>query len=435
MRASKPEVCPLLFILTALGGGGCSDPSTPHASTSLDGGSDGALYAIAPPLPKICDDSLAETVIDSPSLTISPPRLRIVGEELYFQTGDGIHRTTFPNGTDTLVIAALQVPSPTPDADMWSVGVWDFWVDTTSITAIVADAIYTAPREDGGVFALKAGTAPDWSSASVAIAFGSLYERSGDTVYRVVEDPPSRTGTPSQRGSTIRKLSLIDGVATDFLRLALPDANAVRIAGDDIHYIDIEEHERQRDAALLGSGLSLFRSPLAEPRPMKLAGPFFHGNIAAVDSAVYVSEDAVSVSEDGFAALGKLWRIAAGVSPVALRLPAGVAAYHGRDSRISAFNQGAIHDGALYWLTNASYRLPDDRRTARRYVVVRIRPDSDRVELVRCLPEPSNALVPRDHLYMEVNDIAASETGVYVSVRHVDRRALTTQTHIYRVAP
>jgi hypothetical protein len=404
----------LVAVVTSFGMTACSDPDAPTAPPR-DGGSD-TPDASFPMLPPECASAVPEMVIDTAFAGFYVPRLRTVGDTFYFQRADGIHATTFPDGADRRVVLGPAVPSVGTDGGLTNVSFADFWVDSTSITGVLGEAIYSAPTE-GGPLRVTVGNLPASSDdALLMILEKGAYARSGDDLYHATAD------TERWPGYSLRRASRFGGVWAEVLPSETLGPTNIQIDDRFLYYFGARPMPN-------AGAQALFRLPLEQGTPIEDAVAFQSPHFSGFDGNLYVSEEGLGG--------GTLWRVRPDATREKVRLPPGVLVRTPKTSEYPQLRQGAVYHGSLYLALEALYQLPDDRRRTERYVVVRIDAGGDKAEAVRCLPElPIDPEVPRDEFTTTLNDLVATEDGVFVSVgRRGTRNSVRDRTHLFRVMP
>ena len=366
-------------------------------------------------LPPECASAVPEMVIETEFTGLYVPRLRAAGDTFYFQLGDGIHATTFTGGADRLVVTGPAVPSLQKDGGMNNVSFADFWLDSTSITGVLGEAIYSAPIE-GGPLRVTVGNLPQSHDEAVSMILErGAYVQTGDDLYHATDD-----AEPWWPAHSLRRASRIGGVWAEVLPPDTLGRTNVQIDDGFLYYFGVPMPT--------AGAQSLFRLPLGQSTPVEHVGAFQSPRFYGFDGNLYVSEA-------GFGG-GTLWRIRPDATREKLSLPPGVLALASRIDEYAQLRQGAVYNGSLYLALRAFYQLPDDRRVTERYVIVRIDADGDKAEAVRCLPElPIDPDVPRDEFTTTLNDLVATEDGVFVSVGRRGTRVLRERTHFFRVMP
>jgi hypothetical protein len=361
-----------------------------------------------PLLPADCDSvALPETQLDrepdaSPIGLGDIQHIRADGETIYYLDMEGIYTVAVPGGTPVLVVPGPQVARPgssTPSRSLFS----DFWLDETTITAVLDESIYTAPRS-GGDATLKPGSvAPSWENAGLI-----YYARAGDNIYVV-----------SEFRESLRRAPYAGGPFVDFFALSKRGDVSVGpplLAGDSLLCVGKEDTDADVDE-------TVFSVPLAGGPANNVAHGMFFPYPIAYDGNIYVTEETVSV--------GQLWRITAGGERVKLSAPPNVVVW-----TPEPWMEPVTYGGASYVVANALYQLPDDRRTTWRSVLLRISPDSDTADIARCIPEaPLDPLVPLEDEHSAATAITASDAGVFVAQTRRNTHDFRRRARLLRVLP
>jgi hypothetical protein len=382
------------------GASACSDgvpPDSPPVDTPADAGP-----RAFPMLPAECD--VLPPHISTGAIPVAESggpkakRIRVVGDTVYFAQTTGIHSVKVPGGAPVLAIPYPKV-SP-PQGGEVSLKYGDFWILDDTFIAAVEDSLYGAPLAGGTPTPL-----PGYAPASTSDVSGSFYARAGDNIYR------TRIFASSVEG--IERLPLSGAMRVEFLRFNDWDRGPLVAGADSIYYAD--SGERDSD-----SKRSIFAAPLDGSASLRLAENLSLPRLIGFDGDLYVS--------DRSTLNGQLFRIRSDRTIEKVSTPYYIA--------MSLEGGFATLHGVAYFIASAEYRLPDDRRSAIRDVVMRVHPDSAVAEVVQCLPAPPlHPTTPMQSVSASVIDLAAGDSALYVARSISDSRNRTVQNQIFEVRP
>ena len=375
----------------------CSDVATPN-EMPIDAGDAGRTPF--PPLPADCD-----LMPPSASMGVGPSefarpgaRIRAVGDTVYLLRTRGVHAVKVPGGTP-----ALAVPYPIatlPDGTERVLGFRDFWIDESTLFGVFSGAFYRAATMGGSATLLPGHSAPSPSAENRA-----FYVREGETVYRTTFFPPAAYG--------IERYSLSGGMPSELLRFNAPIVRRPVVGDGWLYYVDRAEGEAEGTA-------SIFALSLDTGASTAIARGFQSPSLLGFDGNLYVTD---SPSAAGF---GQLFRIRADHRLEKLTTPYNVI--------LPLEISFAGFKGSGYFTAGAYYHHPDNRRGDSRDVVMRIRPDSDTVEMVRCLPNSSAGPPVPTPVSSFVIDLTAGDSALYLARALVDPSNDTWEDQILEVA-
>jgi hypothetical protein len=186
-------------------------------------------------------------------------------------------------------------------------------------------------------------------------------------------------------------------------------------SGDSLHYVDDTEPGSSRPA--------LFITPLHEAMPTIVPVDFRPSSVVGFNGNLYVTEGGGISRTD-------LWRRARDGMWTKLKLPRHMAVESIPNIRYAARGDESYFTGFAY------YRAPDDLRSAYRDVILRVRDDSDTVEVARCLPETFiDPTTPRSDLSTRILDLAVDGDALYVVSSTLDSKKWSWNDHIVEVTP
>jgi hypothetical protein len=384
-----------VFALLALA---CSSsPSPAVASPPIDAGDSGS--SDYPLLPHDCDEPLP--VLSTGSGLRALKRIRVLDGVVYFPHDDGIYATKISGGSPALVMSYPSIESR-PDAARGRTWFSDFWIDHEVIVGALGGALFTAPLTGGPPTLVPGYGLP---SAEELYADSESYVRAGPYIYA--------TSQLSTGGRGIQRHALSAGPPSDFVRFNDPYKRIQFLvaSGESIHYVDNAEPGSSRSA--------IFVTNLHDAMPMVVPAELRAPAIVGFDANLYVLEGG-----------HELWRLAGDGTWTKLKLPSYAAVRPVPETRYASIG------GTSYFSGAAIYRLPDDLRTGRRDVILRVGAGSDTVEIARCLPEASiDPTTPRADLSTEILDLAVDSDALYVVSSTLDAQKKYWKDHILQVNP
>jgi hypothetical protein len=359
-----------------------------------------------PVLPANCSDLTGGTstgIGPSTALAHRGHRIRAAGKTVYYHRAAAIHTIDVPGGTGAPLVL-------NPDSNDSDGGVArelrfrDFWLDGTSILGAVAGALYNAPLSGGKATLLPGYVAPSYNAA---VEDQGYYARHGDTVFRTSQTGPSNY--------VIERLSVTGGPVSMFVQLRGDEQGAIVIGDGRLYFTDRAEGDE-------GSNTSIFATPLDAAAPVVVARNLgnlrllgFHGN------ELYLADNSHPH--------GQLWRMRPDGTLVKLSMPetAGLSGIPD-GTRFASFGANS------YVTARVLYRLPGDAGTTLRDVVLRIRPDSEIVDVAQCLANPTPDPQPYDVSIVTI-DLAAGDSAVYYARAFLDTNNKSWDERIEVVQP
>jgi hypothetical protein len=183
------------------------------------------------------------------------------------------------------------------------------------------------------------------------------------------------------------------------------------IGGQSLYFLDREEGDDEGIA-------SIFATPLDASAPVPVARHLKSPRLLGIlDGSLYF---------DDASSLRALFRTRSDSSIEKVAMPSYVMLSIG-----VASTRFATVGGAGYLSGTALYRLPNDAGTSLRDVVLRLRPDSDKVEVAHCFPDWT---VNRDK-FVSLIDLAASDSQLYLARSIRDLTNDTWEDEILELAP
>jgi len=360
----------------------CSSDKPPTTADAGGGASTGL-----PVLPRGCDDALPQVALGPPrklddSSVATVRAIRAVGNTVFYLgprgtdagTEYGIFAVDVPDGVPELLVTS-------PDGVEWE----DFWITDDLIVAIAQLAIYTAPRS-GGEAVLAAGMVGRGDVAEHAYARmnGFLYA-AFEGYSEPTQDRILRAPWPAGEFSRVTAIRGIPLPAHTFI----PGASSLFYNDDDrvlALFDDGSLNEVWTGGVALGENDGLYVKPIGCPS-------------FSLECLLRITPGSTAV-------------------PVPIALPWNVSL----PGIATASDWGSISHPVLvsfhgdgYFVAPAHYTLPDDGREVMRPALMRIRAGSQRAELVRCIPPPPfDPPLPSSLQGAEVDDIAATDAGVFV---------------------